>query len=400
MLHLLLHECGHVINGIATGGRYGRIEISVLGWSYAYLADYGEARAVAWGGFLWETVGSLVLFLSWWALRRPGAVWGLLFATYNFASGGVYMLTGLMSGRGDSANLARMSISEPALIGLAIALILIACLLSTLIAPLLRLGRRRTPYRQTLVALGTPVITLVAILAIHNVAVRPTQQLFWLVSCGGGAILALLCATWTHVAAPWVDGPELRVRSSHLTWTRSAVALGAGVVLAVGLPLCFPVTSHTRFSEAVSGNSADALKRLVSAHGHARNPLKPHETPLHMAAGYRKPDMVRLLLDLGAPVDSTNAFGRTALHMVAGGGTNAAEIATQLLDAGADPNANSRAGRPLHAAVWRRSPEMVSLLLSHGAVPTARDRRGRSPRDAAVIAGATNILSLLEAPSP
>ena len=57
-------------------------------------------------------------------------------------------------------------------------------------------------------------------------------------------------------------------------------------------------------------------------------------TPLHLAAGHNKPEVVALLLERGADIHSRSALGSTPLHYAAAHGTP--EVVALLLDRGAD----------------------------------------------------------------
>jgi ankyrin repeat protein len=94
------------------------------------------------------------------------------------------------------------------------------------------------------------------------------------------------------------------------------------------------------------------------------------DTPLHLTTS---PEVIRLLVDAGLPVDSSDGQGRTGLHRVVGehGSLEAAEA---LLACGADPNATDRNRlTPLHLA---QTKDLADLLLDHGASPHAVDSYG------------------------
>ncbi|KAH0839209.1 ankyrin repeat protein [Fonsecaea pedrosoi] len=65
------------------------------------------------------------------------------------------------------------------------------------------------------------------------------------------------------------------------------------------------------------------------------------------------------------------------------------ETVRSLANAGA--NLNERAGRfggtALHAAVWRKRPEVIDILLDAGADPTIRDYNGATPADLSLVSG-------------
>jgi ankyrin repeat protein len=147
------------------------------------------------------------------------------------------------------------------------------------------------------------------------------------------------------------------------------------------------------------GREAD-VRRLVGAEPAlltARMSRNEHRrTPLHHASGLGRSAMVRLLLDLGANVQATDATGATALTVAALGGADPGVMAV-LEGAGArldlvaalglgrhdvaarllaeDPARLGSAGPDalaLHVLVARRSTDAVRWLLAHGADVNAR----------------------------
>jgi ankyrin repeat protein len=92
--------------------------------------------------------------------------------------------------------------------------------------------------------------------------------------------------------------------------------------------------------------------------------LRPSDLP--QAAVVGDADAVRRLLDLGMPIDTTDAQGCTALLRAAGGGHRT--VVELLLARGADPRLAARTGAtPLSAAVSMRQVEIVDRLLAAGA---------------------------------
>jgi uncharacterized protein len=93
-------------------------------------------------------------------------------------------------------------------------------------------------------------------------------------------------------------------------------------------------------------------------------PLQPGDLPQAAVSG--DADAVRRLLDLGMPIDTTDAQGCTALLRAAGGGHRA--VVELLLSRGADPKVGARTGAtPLSAAVSMRQVDIVDRLLEAGA---------------------------------
>jgi ankyrin repeat protein len=101
------------------------------------------------------------------------------------------------------------------------------------------------------------------------------------------------------------------------------------------------------------------------------------------AAGHRRGEVVRLLLDKGADARKAGARAATFLLRRNGGTVNGegegeddarvSEVLKLLLDAGADPDGQDDEGwRPLMAAAYGGFPASVRLLLDRGAAVNAR----------------------------
>lgn len=92
--------------------------------------------------------------------------------------------------------------------------------------------------------------------------------------------------------------------------------------------------------------------------------------PLHYAVTYtRDPEVIRLLVRLGADVDARDRKGRTPLHEAVGRLDPRVGIIRALVQAGADVNARDEEGQtPLHLAVLMGSlfPETEAVLADQG----------------------------------
>ncbi|MBS1706788.1 MAG: ankyrin repeat domain-containing protein [Armatimonadetes bacterium] len=111
-------------------------------------------------------------------------------------------------------------------------------------------------------------------------------------------------------------------------------------------------------------------------------------TPLCLAAAFRQPDVVRLLIRLGADPNKRSAsVGSYApIHSAIFG--NSAEIVRTLLDAGADVDTTQDGGfTPLMGAAQNGNQEIIDLLLARGADSTRKDDNGKSAVDHAWDAG-------------
>ena len=90
-------------------------------------------------------------------------------------------------------------------------------------------------------------------------------------------------------------------------------------------------------------------------------------TPLHLAALYGQPKVMRLLVEAGADVDAYDARGNTPLLIAAE--QRRTDVVMELIKLGADVNRKKkpRFATPLHAAVLRMDMGSVVALLTAGA---------------------------------
>ena len=152
------------------------------------------------------------------------------------------------------------------------------------------------------------------------------------------------------------------------------------------------------FAAAIQGDTG-AMETLLAANRRLVSAVSSDGwTPLHLAAHFGKPEVVRLLLNKGAKADarSANAIGNTPLHAAAAG--RAAGVATLLLDHGASVNARQKGGwTALHAAAQNGDIEFARTLVEAGADVNARADNRQSPLDLALIKGQQAMVDWLEA---
>lgn len=156
-------------------------------------------------------------------------------------------------------------------------------------------------------------------------------------------------------------------------------------------PICYPesedgpvCTRHATLEEAISGGCPVCAERLVKAGADVNAELKPGVTPLMLAASYGSPELLRLLLEAGAKVNTGTSGESGALHYALEWRTGAyprvhyrqmIECVRLLLEAGADATGCQEFGTtPLHLASRRCMAETVFRMLEAGADPNAKGK--------------------------
>jgi uncharacterized protein len=119
-------------------------------------------------------------------------------------------------------------------------------------------------------------------------------------------------------------------------------------------------------------------------------------TPLHLAAFFGHPEIVRLLVEHGA---DTQAIARNPMQVMPLHSAAAArqlEISKLLVDGGADVNAAQERGfTPLHEAAQNGDVELTRLLLERGADRERAAEDGRRAADFAAAGRHDEVLALL-----
>lgn len=144
------------------------------------------------------------------------------------------------------------------------------------------------------------------------------------------------------------------------------------IMLAAGsAPITGCMSIHTA---AETGNASEVKRQLAwgvnpntgTFPWSLRHSLLARNKPLHFAAANGHIEVVKLLLDHGAHVSTTNEGGETPLHYATKGGHT--EVMTILLDHGADVSAKGTScGTPLQWAARNGQTKAAELLLARGA---------------------------------
>lgn len=165
----------------------------------------------------------------------------------------------------------------------------------------------------------------------------------------------------------------------------------------------------SRRSASLSGDSMEYLIKWKDGHPPtwvpssliAADVVAEYDSPWWAAAKKSDEDALRRLIDestasgAGRDVDAVDSDGRSALHFVAGLGS---EPCVRLLaDAGAEVNRRDSAGglTPLHMAAGYVRPGVAELLIRLGADAEALDERGKTP-----LALAKEILNMTPKGNP
>jgi uncharacterized protein len=155
----------------------------------------------------------------------------------------------------------------------------------------------------------------------------------------------------------------------------------------------------TVFEAAAAGDAA-RVREIVGRDRAKANAVAPDGySPLGLAAFFKRPEVVRYLLDAGAdPSHASRQGGFTPLHSAEATDAGAVdvEIVRLLLAKGADPNARSQSGSTaLHTVGFTGDRASLELLMKHGADPALKNNEGKTAADIARERGNQEIADLL-----
>jgi len=138
--------------------------------------------------------------------------------------------------------------------------------------------------------------------------------------------------------------------------------IGISLLMLVSTLLAGCMSIHTA---ARGGNLAEIKKQLAWGANPNNKTFWYKDTPLIVAAAYGHTEVVKLLLERGAHVNTGNEGGETALHYAARHGHT--KVMQILLEHGADPKLKGTGcGTPLQWAVRGGQNRSVKTLLDYG----------------------------------
>ncbi len=161
--------------------------------------------------------------------------------------------------------------------------------------------------------------------------------------------------------------------------------------------LLLAAKSELDIFEATAAGKSELVSEITKRDPEAAKQSSPDGfTALHFAAFFNHQEIARDLIRHGADVAAVakNAMKVSPIHSAAA--AHSTEIVRLLLEQGAPADARQQGGwTALHEAAQTGNLDMVSDLLQHQADPLARNDDGKTPADMAAQKGHTEVVKML-----
>ena len=182
-------------------------------------------------------------------------------------------------------------------------------------------------------------------------------------------------------------------RQNQISPLLFATYLGRADIVRLLLDRGAPVS----FAEACAIGDAGLALRLLDADPSLLDQRSEDGfPPLGLAIFFRHPDLARTLIERGADVNAAAENRQRVRPLHAAASVGDLETMRLLLERGADPNTRQELDfTPLHGAAARGDVEMARLLLAHGAGREPKSSDGKSPADVAREHGKEAFLAFL-----
>jgi ankyrin repeat protein len=161
--------------------------------------------------------------------------------------------------------------------------------------------------------------------------------------------------------------------------------------------LLLSVAASLDIFEATAAGKADAVSAVLKPDPDAAKSWSADGfTALHFAAFFNRPEIARDLIRHGADVAAVTKNSMKVMPLHSAAAAHNGEVVRLLLENGAPPNVPQQGGWvPLHQAAQIGDLEMVKLLLQHGADSQLRNNDGKSAAEMARAKGYEAIVKLL-----
>jgi ankyrin repeat protein len=155
--------------------------------------------------------------------------------------------------------------------------------------------------------------------------------------------------------------------------------------------------SNLDIFEATAAGKAEKVSEILSGDpDSAKRWSADGFTALHFAAFFNRAEIARDLIRHGADVAAVARNPMKVMPLHSAAAAHSGEIVRLLLENGAPPSVPQEGGWvPLHEAAQIGDKEMVAALLEHGADPQFRNKDGRTPLDMAQAKGHEQIVRML-----
>lgn len=168
---MAVHELGHVLHALASGGRVERVVLHPLSISRTDVSPNPRPQFVAWGGAIWGTLIPLALLGVVRFTARKCTYLAAFFAGFCCLANGLYLAVGSFGGVGDAGDLLRYGAAHWQLWLFGVPVSVFGLWLWNGLGPHFGLGRARGEVDRSATIMLGATFTLIVIL---ELALSPT----------------------------------------------------------------------------------------------------------------------------------------------------------------------------------------------------------------------------------
>jgi hypothetical protein len=110
LLFMAVHESGHALAAVLTGGRVAHVVLHPLAISRTDVSPNPLPLVVCWAGPLWGAIVPVGVWYLWHAVRVRGEAWMQGFAGFCLIANGLYLTSSAVAPAGDTEDLLRFGV--------------------------------------------------------------------------------------------------------------------------------------------------------------------------------------------------------------------------------------------------------------------------------------------------
>lgn len=225
---IALHEFGHTIAVVFSGGQIKEYVLNPFSWSWNLGQNVSNIIFTAWGGVTFGLLFALIPLLLIFKIRTTWFVFLCkLIAACALMINGIYLLAGTLLNFGDGGELARLGISPTIIIILGVTYLLISMAFWSNLQ--YHLGfNKHTPLNKRILVITAGFAPYMLIIFLYNLLHNSNQIIIWGGLAAVGMFMAFLIAIIGHL---WTKGTKKTFESDLINEAYAGKMLIMGLLV-------------------------------------------------------------------------------------------------------------------------------------------------------------------------